>query len=158
MTQASNYGDLSRVYNGVDMTVNARFGQGGLLQQLPRPVQAQLQVELPERAAEMRAEQALELPCGDAQRLGRRRQARRLLRVAAQQLDGGQDHGVPRAVPLGGGEPLRRRAVADRLVDELVGHVVGEARRLLGGDRLQRQVDPGRAAGAGRDPARPLEQ
>ena len=31
-TLSSNYGDQSQVYNGVDLSVNARFGDGGLLQ------------------------------------------------------------------------------------------------------------------------------
>ena len=30
VTQASNYGNQSQVFNGVDVTLNARFGQGGL--------------------------------------------------------------------------------------------------------------------------------
>jgi hypothetical protein len=31
VTQASNFGEQTQVYNGVDLTLNARFGDGGLL-------------------------------------------------------------------------------------------------------------------------------
>ena len=43
-------------------------------------------------------------------------------------------------------------------MDQLVGDVEGEAAAVLGGDRGQRQVDAGGAAGAGGDAAGALEQ
>ena len=57
---------LQRSEAGCDR--DGEHGQAGLLQQLPRALQAQLAVEALEGAAEMGGEQALELAGGDVER------------------------------------------------------------------------------------------
>ena len=106
----------------------------------------------------MGREQALQLARRHAQRRRRLCQRRRLLDRALQQVDRRQHRRIPRPVAAHRRHLLRCLGVADALVDQLVGDVEGEAAAVLGGDRGQRQVDAGGAAGAGGDAAGALEQ
>src|SRR4051794_29025136 len=128
---------------------DAHDRQVGLVDQVARPLEARLEVELGRRAAEVAAEQALELAPREADAAGQRLLAQRLLDVSLHDLDRADQLRVVDA------EPHRQRhalavvgpadAVEDAQLRDPGGHLLAVPERYP----VQHQVEGGGPAGAG---------